>query len=169
MSPLNILLAEDERSVALSISFALKSDGHKIEIATDGEQALAKLTAESAAFDLLITDNNMPRVSGMELVRRLRQTPFKGKILVLSAHLSSENRTAYDALRVDGMIPKPFDLHHLRAVVGQIAKGEVAFMAADPNPFQLSPADVRSMLKLGLPESEGPGESAEGNIGGIQI
>lgn len=151
LPPLNILLAEDERSVAFSISFALKADGHRIEIATDGEQALAKLTAEPGAFDLLITDNNMPRVTGLELVRRLRETPFSGKILVLSAHLSVENRAAYSALRVDGMIPKPFDLYQLRTVVRAMAGDVVGLL---PSEFQLSRTEVRRLLELGLPESE---------------
>lgn len=101
--PLDILLAEDERSVAFSISFALKGDGHKVEIVNDGEEALARLILEPRAFDLLITDNNMPRMTGVELMRRLRDASFYGKILVLSAHLSAENRAAYEALGVDGI------------------------------------------------------------------
>ena len=149
--PLNILLAEDEPSVAFSVSFALKADGHRIEIATDGEQALSKLTAEPRGFNLLITDNNMPRMTGLELVRRVRETPFCGKILVLSAHLSSENRVAYSALRVDGMVPKPFDLHKLRTVIGQIAADAVAII---PSEFRRSRTEVSKLLQLGLPESE---------------
>ena len=124
--PLNILLAEDERSVAFSISFALKGDGHRVESENDGEQALARLIFDPPAFDLLITDNTMPRMTGLELVRRLRDASFGGKILVLSAHLSAENRTAYEALGVDGMIPKPFDLHQLRAVIRQMAGDNAA-------------------------------------------
>jgi DNA-binding response OmpR family regulator len=151
ITSLNILLAEDEHSVAFSISFALKADGHRIEIATDGEQALSKLTADSGAFDLLITDNNMPRLPGIELVRRLRETRFSGKILVLSAHLSPENRAAYGALGVHGMVPKPFDLHQLRTVVRGLA-GDVAVLL--PSEFQLSRTEVRRLLELGLPESE---------------
>lgn len=155
-APRHILLAEDDRSVALSISFALQSDGHKIEIATDGEQALAKLTAEPDAFDLLITDNNMPRMTGVQLVRRLRDYSFRGKILVLSAHLSPENRAAYQALEVDGMIPKPFDIHELRAAISQIASGGGPFTSSPVNSFQLSPKDVCNLLKLGLSESDEP-------------
>ena len=118
--PLSILLAEDERSVAFSISFALKADGHKIEIVSDGEEALSELTRKPGAFDLLITDHSMPRMNGVELVKRLRDTAFSGKIVVLSAHLSAENRAAYLALGVDVMISKPFDVHRLRAAVWQI-------------------------------------------------
>jgi DNA-binding response OmpR family regulator len=156
--PLNILLAEDERSVAFSISFALKCDGHKVEIVNDGEDALANLIAEPGAFDLLITDNNMPRMTGVELVRRLRDASFRGKILVLSAHLSAENRAAYDALGVDGMIPKPFDLHQLRAVIRQIAEDIAAIPPEQRNPIRLSLAEVEGLLSLGLPETDKPEE-----------
>lgn len=156
--PLAILLAEDEHAVAFSISFALQADGHKIEIATDGEQALTKLAAEPDAFELLITDNNMPRMTGVELVRRLREIPFTGKILVLSAHLSAENRAIYKALRVDGMIPKPFDLYQLRTVVRAMAGDVVGLL---PSEFQLSPTEVCKLLKLGLPESEETDDSDE--------
>jgi DNA-binding response OmpR family regulator len=155
---LNILIAEDERSVAFSVSFALTVDGHKVEIVNDGEEALAKLTAEPAAFDLLITDNNMPRMTGVELVRRLRDASFSGKILVLSAHLSAENRAAYDALGVDGMIPKPFDLHQLRAVIRQIAGDRAAILPGRRNPIRLSPAQVERLLRSALPEADEPDE-----------
>ena len=156
--PLNILLAEDERSVAFSIAFALKPDGHRIEIVSDGEEALATLILEPRTFDLLITDNNMPRMTGVELVRRLRDASFSGKILVLSAHLSAENRAAYDALGVDGMIPKPFDLHQLRTVIRQIAEERAATSPGQRNPIRLSPAQVERLLRSALPEPDEPEE-----------
>ena len=52
-SPLNILLAEDERLVAFSISFALKADGYKIEVVSDGEDALSEVTRNPGAFEVL--------------------------------------------------------------------------------------------------------------------
>jgi CheY-like chemotaxis protein len=70
--PLNILIAEDERSVAFSIWFVLQADGHKIEVVTEGEQALAKIIGEPGAFDLLITDNNR---SGFDWDRTRSATP----------------------------------------------------------------------------------------------
>jgi DNA-binding response OmpR family regulator len=163
--PLNILLAEDERSVAFSISFALKGDGHKVEIVNDGEEALATLIAEPGAFDLLITDNNMPRMTGVELVRRLRDASFRGKILVLSAHLSAENRAAYEALGVNGMIPKPFHLHQLRAVIRQIAEDMAAIPPGQRNPIRLSLAEVQGLLRSALPERDQPEERSGGEGG----
>lgn len=118
---LKILVADDETSVTFSIHFALKNSGHQVEMASDGEQALAKVIASPHPFDLLITDNNMPRLAGIELVARLRSHNFQGKIIVLSAHLSGENRDAYTALGVDMMISKPFDIFELRQAIDLIA------------------------------------------------
>ncbi|MEY2484219.1 MAG: two-component system, chemotaxis family, chemotaxis protein CheY [Verrucomicrobiota bacterium] len=116
---LKILLADDEPSVTSSILWALRPLGHRIEIVNDGERALAKLAAEPT-IDLLITDHSMPRMSGLELVGRLRETGYNGKILVLSAHLSHRNRAAYDSLEVNAMLPKPFDVDALRKTVGEL-------------------------------------------------
>ena len=153
-SPLNILLAEDERSVALSICFALKPDGHKIEMVRDGEQALFDITAKPDAFDLLITDHSMPRMNGVELVKRLRERGFRGKILVLSAHLSPENRVAYQALGVDGLLPKPFDLFQLRDLIRRIALGEAPPISEQADSFQAGRSELYRLLSLGLSEEE---------------
>jgi CheY-like chemotaxis protein len=116
---LHILVVDDEPSVSASILWALRPLCHKIEIVNDGEQALAKLAADPT-IDLLITDHTMPRMSGLELVRRLREMGYNGKILVLSAHLSHRNRAAYDSLAVNAMLPKPFDVDALRQVIAEL-------------------------------------------------
>lgn len=116
---LHILVVDDEVSVSASILWALKPFGHTIKVVTDGEQALANLTADPT-IDLVITDHSMPRMSGLELVRRLSETGYDGKILVLSAHLSHHNRAAYDSLGVNAMLPKPFDVEALRKTIAEL-------------------------------------------------
>lgn len=154
-SPFNILLAEDEPSVAFSVSFALKADGHKIETVRNGEQALLELSSKPGAFDLLITDHTMPRMNGIELVKRARDSAFKGKVVVLSAHLSAENRAAYVALAVDLLIPKPFDVHVLRAAIRKLSGGEEA-ATPPPQTAGLGAEELYRLLRLGLPEEEEP-------------
>jgi CheY-like chemotaxis protein len=154
--PLDILLAEDERSVAFSIVFALKCDGHKIELVADGGQAFASINAEPERFDLLITDHSMPGITGIELVQRLREQSFRGKIMVLSAHLSSENRAAYQALAVDALVSKPFDVHELRATITQLATG-IAPASGD----KLSPTALHNMLKTALDEEDKSDEASQ--------
>ena len=153
---MNILLAEDERSVAFSICFALKPDGYRIEMVTDGEQALAEVRGKRAAFDLLITDHSMPRMNGVELVKRLREEGFRGEILVLSAHLSPENRAAYEALGVDGLLPKPFDLFQLRDLIRKIVLGEAPPISEQADPLQAGHKELYNLLKLGLSEEDAP-------------
>jgi CheY-like chemotaxis protein len=119
MQKLNILVVDDEASVSASILWALKPFGHSTKVVTDGEQGLANLAADPT-IDLVITDHSMPRMSGLDLVRRLRETGYNGRILVLSAHLSHRNRAAYDSLGVSAMLPKPFDVDALRQVIAEL-------------------------------------------------
>jgi CheY-like chemotaxis protein len=162
--PLNILFAEDERAVAFSVVFALKCDGHKIQLVADGGQALASVDAEPGRFDLLITDHSMPGMTGIELVQRLRQESFRGKIMVLSAHLSPENRAAYEALAVDAMVSKPFDVYELRATIMRLANGFSP--AAGEKPVHLSPTALHNMPKTALAEADQPDDSEEAYEGG---
>jgi CheY-like chemotaxis protein len=118
--PLNILAVDDEIAVARSLSFALAGPGRMLSTAGNGEEALARI-AEPPPVDVVITDNNMPRLSGLELVRRLRADGFSGRIVVLSAFLTEENRKAYHELKVDRMISKPFDLAELREAITALA------------------------------------------------
>jgi DNA-binding response OmpR family regulator len=118
---LNILSVDDEFRVAHALAFALSHPDRKLTLAFSADEALAKVTDHSEPFDVVIIDHKMPKVSGIELVQRLRATNFDGKIIVLSAHLTHENRRAYAELNVDTMLTKPFDVHELRQVVDSLA------------------------------------------------
>jgi len=63
----------------------------------------------------------MPVLSGLQLVEKLRAGNYAGRIIVLSAHLTSEVEQAYRALVVDHILRKPFDIAELRAAVEQVA------------------------------------------------
>ena len=101
--------------------YIFERPSYELASAQDGEAALVRLTDDSAPFDVVITDNNMPGVSGIELVRQLRARNFPGKIMVLSAHLSAEVRSAYEEMDVDAMIEKPFSVKALREALQNIA------------------------------------------------
>jgi DNA-binding response OmpR family regulator len=94
-------------------------------------------------------------MNGVELVKRVRDSSFKGKIVVLSAHLSAENRAAYVALDVDLLIPKPFDVQSLRAAIRQLGDNVVT---NPPQTAGLGAGEVYRLLQLGLPETEEPTE-----------
>jgi len=114
---LKILAVDDEPSIGTSMHFIFERPRYEVTSACDANDALAQLSADPAPFDVIITDNNMPLVSGVELVRELRERSFRGKIMVLSAHLTTEIREAYAQMNVDVILDKPFDIHELRATL----------------------------------------------------
>ena len=118
---LKILTVEDESAVTQFLALLLAGPTCKVTSAADGAEALAKIGATAQSFDVVITDHKMPRVSGLELVRQLRARNFPGKIIVLSAHLTEKNVQAYQALSVDMMISKPFDVSELRQAIDVLA------------------------------------------------
>ncbi len=120
-TPLKILTVDDEPSINQSMRFIFERPLYELSSEQDGESALARMAGDPEPFDVVITDSNMPGVSGMELVRQLRAQSFSGKIMVLSAHLSTEVRTAYEAMGVDALIEKPFSVKALRAKLDQVA------------------------------------------------
>jgi|SRR5436190_12947481 len=111
---LKILAVDDEPSIATSMHYIFARPRYELTSACDGDDALARLSAEPAPFDVIITDERMPHLSGVELVRELKERGFRGKIMVLSAHLTPELREAYTELDVDVLLDKPFDIHQLR-------------------------------------------------------
>ncbi len=79
-----ILVVDDDDDVRGFLAEALEASGHEVEQATDGEQAYRRLLARS--FHLLVTDLKMPRLDGMELLRRMRIEQPELEIIVLTAH-----------------------------------------------------------------------------------
>jgi len=120
--PLQILVVEDEKAVAHMIATVLGGPASKIARAASGWEALIKIGVTAQPFDVVITDHRMPRMTGLELVRRLRAQNFGGKILVLSAHLSDEDIRAYEELNVDMMMSKPFDFDELQEAMAVLNK-----------------------------------------------
>ena len=93
-APLKILSVDDEPSITQSMRFIFERPLYELASAQDGETALARMADAADPFDVIITDSSMPGVSGIELVRALRGQNFPGKIMVLSAHLTSETRAS---------------------------------------------------------------------------
>ena len=119
---LRILTVEDEPAVTQLLALVLGGPAAKVSNASDGWMALIKIGATAEPFDVIITDHNMRRMNGLELVRRLRVRKFTGKIIVLSAYLTKENIQAYEELEVDMMLAKPFDVGELQLAMDLLTK-----------------------------------------------
>jgi len=127
---LQILTVEDEPAVTQLLALILGGPAAKVTSASDGWMALMKIGAAAEPFDVVITDHNMRRVNGLELVRRLRMRDFSGKIIVLSAHLTDENIRAYEDLKVDMFLAKPFDIEELQLAMNLLTKKPSAPVSA---------------------------------------
>lgn len=118
---MNILVADDETSTTTTISFVLKHAGHRVDVVHDGKEALEVLQKFPDEYQILITDHQMQTLSGLDLVEKLHQTKFRGRILVLSAYLTKALEASYQKHGVKQFINKPFDLEEIRNAVALTA------------------------------------------------
>jgi DNA-binding response OmpR family regulator len=118
---MKILAVDDETSVMQSMRFIFAGPRYEVTGAESGDDALSKLDANLNVYDVIIVDQKMPYLTGVELVEQIRKRSFPGKILVLSAHLSQEIRAAYQQLGVHVLLDKPFDIRELRLAVERLA------------------------------------------------
>jgi CheY-like chemotaxis protein len=128
--PLRILVVEDEKAVAHMIAMVLGGPASKVATARNGWEALIRIGATSRPFDVIITDHRMPRMTGLQLVDRLRAQNFGGKILVVSGHFADEDIRAYEELNVDMMMSKPFDFDELQQAMAVLNKKASALAEA---------------------------------------
>ena len=118
---LRILAVDNEPSVTFSLRYIFAGPRYEISAAENGDAALARLDSGLERFDIIIVDQKMPHMTGVELVEEMRKRGITSKIMVLSAHISSEVRAAYERMDVRVMFPKPFDIGQLRSAVDQLA------------------------------------------------
>jgi DNA-binding response OmpR family regulator len=109
----HVLVTDDDAWLLRMVATVLQKRGHSVDIATDGEDALAK--AKSRPPDLLITDVNMPKMDGWTLVKNLRaQTQLAHlPVIFLTALGSDEDRLKGFRLGADDYVPKPFRFEEL--------------------------------------------------------
>jgi len=117
-----ILTVDDSPSMRKMVSFTLTGAGYEVVEAVDGVDAFEK--AQSQTFDLVLTDQNMPRLDGLGLTRRLREHPnFKlTPILVLTTESSDLMKQAGRAAGATGWLVKPFDPVRLIEVIKKVVK-----------------------------------------------
>jgi two-component system, cell cycle response regulator CpdR len=111
-----ILLADDDANMRDLVRRSLEGDGHTVAVAQDGTDAYDQLVA-AKGVDLLISDIDMPGLTGIELARRAIAQAPKLKIILISGHASGFSGT--DALKPNlrEMLTKPLSLDTLRTKV----------------------------------------------------
>ena len=115
-----ILAVDDSASLRQMVSFTLKGAGYEVIEAGDGEEGLAK--AKGAAVGLVLTDQNMPKMDGLTLVKSLRGLPQYAAtpILMLTTESGDEMKAQGKAAGATGWLVKPFDPAKLLEVVKKV-------------------------------------------------
>ncbi|MBH1986155.1 MAG: response regulator [Burkholderiales bacterium] len=118
----SILAVDDSASMRQMVSFTLKSAGYNVIEAVDGQDALEK--AGGRSFDLVLTDQNMPRMDGISLTKKLRESAqFKSTpILILTTESSDQMKQAGRAAGATGWLVKPFDPNKLIEVIQKVIR-----------------------------------------------
>jgi two-component system, chemotaxis family, chemotaxis protein CheY len=118
----SILAVDDSASMRQMVSFTLKNAGYNVVEAVDGQDALEK--AHSRDFDLVLTDQNMPRMDGIGLTRKLRDHPkFRNTpILILTTESSDQMKQAGRGAGATGWLVKPFDPNKLIEVIKKVVR-----------------------------------------------
>jgi CheY-like chemotaxis protein len=107
-----ILLAEDNALFLSTLTLALSTPEREIIAATNGFDALNLFSDHRGNFDALVTDNEMPKMDGLNLVKAVRESGFEGPIAVMSGNMLPEKLQVYRRYNV-GFFQKPFQVREL--------------------------------------------------------
>src|SRR6516165_7280619 len=110
---MRILVIEDERAVRDALERVLRTDGYEVEVAEDGNQALAALSRTTP--DALVLDVVLPGIDGLEVCRRLRAAGEHVPVLMVTALDAVADRVAGLDAGADDYLDKPFSIEELRA------------------------------------------------------
>ena len=117
---MRILLVEDEAALRETLAARLKREGYAVDMAVDGEDGLFQ--GREVPFDLAIIDLGLPKMSGMELVKALREVGQRFPILILTARSSWQDKVEALKYGADDFLVKPFHVEELLARINALVR-----------------------------------------------
>jgi two-component system OmpR family response regulator len=133
---MKVLVVEDEKKMAALIERGLREDGHAVDVAHAGEDAL--WMAEARGYEVIVLDIMLPGIDGVEVCRRLRAASVWTPVLMLTALDAVENRVAGLDSGADDYLTKPFSLAELLARLRALVR-----RGAHERPVVLEVGDLR--------------------------
>jgi DNA-binding response OmpR family regulator len=118
--PHRILLVDDDLYARELNAGVLIRSGYNVDTAQDGADAWKALN--DASYDLLITDNRMPRVTGMDLIKKLRSEDMTLPVILASGTVPVEELKRHPWLQLDATLPKPFTIAELLEMVKKVLR-----------------------------------------------
>lgn len=119
---MRILLVEDEKLLSDMVTKGLRNGGYAVDAVYDGEEALYQY--EVNEYDLIVLDLNLPKVDGLDVLRKIRAADEKIKILILSARTKVEDRILGLDEGANDYLIKPFDFGELEARIRGLMRRE---------------------------------------------
>jgi DNA-binding NtrC family response regulator len=139
----NILVVDDEIEMRIALETTLKREGHSITVAENGKQALEKFSADS--FDLVLTDVNMPKMNGVELLNALKNKSPQTVAIMMTAYGDIDNAVETIKAGAFDYLLKPFSAEILIATVNRAFLNK-SFTKNEP---------VRLTSKISKPSGQG--------------
>jgi two-component system OmpR family response regulator len=154
---MRILVVEDETRLATLVRRGLEEEGHAVDLAVTGEEALDWI--EAAAFDAIVLDVMLPGLDGLDVCRRLRRRRVQTPILLLTARDAVPDRVAGLDAGADDYLVKPFAFAELAARLRALARRspETAATVLEVGEVRLDPATRRvwrGAAEIALPNKE---------------
>ena len=115
------MVVDDEPAVCGAIKMMIEHDGHKVQTASSGKEALALL--EQGRFDLVTTDFSMPEMKGDTLAAAIKQRLPNQPVLMISGNALTSQSSGNPLTGVDLVIGKPFLLADLRKAIDKLLPG----------------------------------------------
>jgi len=119
-SPISILHVEDNAQVANLVADMFAGEKWRVELCHDGDNALRKLTGEEH-YDLLVVDNDLPELNGLELIRRARRITRRRRTPIIMLSASDCEREAWRA-GVNAFLKKPEQIDELSTTVARLLR-----------------------------------------------
>ena len=116
-----ILVVDDEKGIRFLLFEALLREGFEVSLARDGQESLEKL--EKSDFDLVITDINMPRLDGIEMLRNMKKLGRKEKVIVMTGNPSALRLSYREMPHIVNQLLKPFRIDNLLNTVSAAMAG----------------------------------------------
>ena len=153
---MRVLVAEDDEVLARAVASGLRREGMAVDVALDGDDALAR--AGVNRYDVVVLDRDLPGVHGDEVCQALVTSRSESRVLMLTAASSVKDRVGGLDLGADDYLPKPFEWAELVARIRAVARRPpVAVPALEHGDVSLDPARrfaVRAGRRLALTPKE---------------
>jgi DNA-binding response OmpR family regulator len=134
-----ILLVDDDRDIRRFAAQSLVGSGFHVDAAENGEVAWETLQLNS--YDILITDNNMPKLTGIELVKKLRSARMALPVILATGKLPAKELSQDPSLQLAAILPKPFSFEELLETVKDVLRvsADVREQITSPSNWQGKP------------------------------